>query len=679
MPRYAKLVLWGFGSLLILLVFSVVLLLTVNWNHARPWVSQQLSELVDRPVSINGDLSIQWQWPKTETGWRAWVPWPRIGAEQVVIGNPPWSPQESNMVEAGHFAAQINPLALFDHVIQISTLELGSVQVLLARGRDGQNNWSLKKEDTAPPSDWTFDLQQVALQQVGVHVEDAVSQLDLKTELDTLDSTTPDGYDLGWKAKGRFRRAVIAGAGQSAGVLSLRQGSKPFPFEGNIRIGATTIAVRGSVTRPEALAALDVHLKLKGSTMADLYPILGVALPNTPAYSTEGHLVGVLDRAENRWSYQNFKGTVGSSDLHGTLDYIARKPRSLLSGTLESKLLRFKDLGPLIGVDSSDHKAQSGGAVQPPAGKVLPVEPIHTESWGTMDADVTFTGRKILRNKDLPLDDIRAHIKLNDSVLTLDPLSFGVAGGTLASNIRIDGKAVPLNAKMTISARHLKLKKMFPAAQTMNASFGELHGDASVSARGNSIAALLGHSNGTVQALVSKGTISHLLLETAGLNVANIVIVKLFGDNQVELNCMAADFGIKNGLMTARTFKLDTKDAIVDVTGQISLADERFALDIKPENKSFRIFTLRTPLYVKGTFKNPDVGLYKGPLLARAGAAIVLGVVATPFAALLPLLNPGSSDSNGCNAMLAAVSDKPKVPSARKTKKVLPSHEKRAH
>src|SRR3546814_2017355 len=77
---------------------------------------------------------------------------------------------------------------------------------------------------------------------------------------------------------------------------------------------------------------------------------------------------------------------------------------------------------------------------------------------------------------------------------------------------------------------------------------------------------------------------------------------------------------------------------MIDITGQINLATERLDLDIRPENKTLRIFTLRSPLYAKGTFKNPDVGVQKGPLIARAGAAVVLGVVATPFAALLPLL-----------------------------------------
>src|SRR5690606_1015579 len=121
-------------------------------------------------------------------------------------------------------------------------------------------------------------------------------------------------------------------------------------------------------------------------------------------------------------------------------------------------------------------------------------------------------------------------------------------------------------------------------------------------------------------------------------------------------NCMVSDFSVTDGLMQTRVFTLETEDAIVDVAGQINLATEKIDLDIKPENKTVRIFTLRSPLYVRGTFMDPDVGVHTGPLAVRAGAAIALGVVATPLAALLPLLNVGTGDDHDCGRLLSQAS-----------------------
>src|SRR3546814_13463079 len=96
----------------------------------------------------------------------------------------------------------------------------------------------------------------------------------------------------------------------------------------------------------------------------------------------------MLEGEDDTWRYEGFKGVVGKSDLHGTLVYQVRKPRSMLSGQVASELLRFKDLGPLIGVDSSDVKsADKKSKDRQPANKVLPVAPIDTQAWGVMDAD----------------------------------------------------------------------------------------------------------------------------------------------------------------------------------------------------------------------------------------------------------------------------------------------------
>ncbi|WP_353149932.1 AsmA family protein [Pollutimonas bauzanensis] len=655
MPRYIKIILWACLGVVLTLVLAMLLVATFNWNYAKPWINRQATELAGRPVAIEGDLSVKWLGPAKQGGWRGWVPMPQITAQQITVGNPQDSKLDVNMADIKNLEVVVNPLALLNQTIQIPRLKIESANVHLDRNAEGANNWTFTqpRADKSAPSKWEFDLQTLQLSQARIRVVDAASKLDLDAELDSLEEVGKEGYGIGFKASGSYNDADIKGTGQSGGILSLQSGSDPFPLQGEVKVGETAISIEGSVTRPQQLAGLDVRLKLAGDSMADLYPLTGVALPNTPPYHTEGRLIGSLEGENDVWRYEDFKGSVGKSDLEGTLEYHVRKPRSLLTGEVESKLLRLKDLGPLIGIDTSDVKAsgKDKDKVRQPADKALPVAPISTKAWGTMDADVKFKGVKILRDKDLPLDDIEAHVKLDDRVLALTPLNFGFAGGTLSNVITLNGRSEKIEADMVTSARHLKLKKLFPGAESMNASFGELHGDATLKGQGRSIAELLGYSNGEMKAVVSKGTVSHFLLEAAGLNIANMVLVKLFGDEQVMLNCVAADFRVTNGLMQARVFKLETEDTTVDVTGDVNLRTEKLDLDVRPANKTVRIFTLRSPLYIKGTFKKPDVGVQAGPLVARAGAAVVLGVVATPFAALLPLLNVGTNDSDGCTAL----------------------------
>lgn len=672
MPRYAKLILGVVSVFVLIVVICVVFFATFNWNHARPWVNNQLSELVDRPVQIQGDLSVQWSRPAELKGWRSWVPWPTIRARQITMENAAWSSMEGPMASIDSLALQINPLALADHKVELAEVDIHDAKVLLQRDSPEQNNWTFAKDNNnnQTPSKWTFSVQKVSLDRAAIHLVDTTRNLDIEAALDTLDQPTDEGYGVQWKASGSYNDADFTGGGQAGQVLSLQDGAEPFPLQGEIAVGETVIGVRGSFTRPQALGSLDVQLMLAGASMADLYPILGVVLPNTPPYKTEGRLIAMLEGEEHIWRYEDFQGVVGESDLNGTLIYHQREPRPLLTGKVESKQLRFQDLGPLIGADTSDSKLQgtSNVDVKRPKDKALPVAKISSDSWGVMDADVEFRGRRILHAKDLPLDNITAHVRLQDQVLLLDPLNFGVAGGTLSNTISLDGRPESIKAKVDTSARNLQLKKLFPGAESMDASFGALHGNASLTGQGNSVAQLLGHANGEIKAVISKGTISQFLLEAAGLNVANMVIVKLFGDEQVLLNCMVSDFSVTDGLMQTRVFTLETEDAIVDVAGQINLATEKIDLDIKPENKTVRIFTLRSPLYVRGTFMDPDVGVHTGPLAVRAGAAIALGVVATPLAALLPLLNVGTGDDHDCGRLLSQASESPEAPEPGETR-----------
>jgi hypothetical protein len=388
--------------------------------------------------------------------------------------------------------------------------------------------------------------------------------------------------------------------------------------------------------------------------MARLYPLIGVTLPDTPPYATEGHLKATLGRNGSRYSYQDFRGRVGGSDLAGNLLFVTGGARPKLSGDLHSKLLQFADLAPLIGADSSADKKQRGDGTPQPADKLLPVEPFRTDRWQAMDADVTFTGARIVRGKALPIESLSTHLVMNNGALYLDPLSFGLAGGKVRSNITLDGSRAPMRGVLKLDARHLKLKQLFPTFEPMRTSFGEINGDADLTAQGNSVAALLGSANGELKLLMNDGAISKTLLETAGLNVGNIVIGKLFGDKTVKINCAATDMTATNGLFDMRLFVFDTDDAVINVTGTVNMSTEQLDLDVQPHTKGVRIFSLRSPLYVKGTLKQPDAGVHKGPLLLRGAGAVALGVVAAPAAALLALVAP-SHDNDGDNTCRAVL------------------------
>lgn len=188
----------------------------------------------------------------------------------------------------------------------------------------------------------------------------------------------------------------------------------------------------------------------------------------------------------------------------------------------------------------------------------------------------------------------------------------------------------------------------------MRATVGEVNADVALTASGNSVADLLGTSNGDFKGAVSGGSVSKLMLEEMGLNLGSVVVTRMFGDEQVKLNCLVADFGVQNGLMRSRLFVVDTAEAVINASGTVNLANEKLDLTLKPDARSMRILSLRSPIYVRGTFKDTDVSIDKGSMALRAGGAVALALLA-PVAAIVPLVTTGSGSSpaSQCPALLA--------------------------
>jgi len=668
----------GIGGVVVALLVLVVLVLTLfDWNRLKPTINDKVSAAINRPFEIRGDLGLDWERQRDQGGLAAWVPWPHVHAEDVVLGNPP-DFDDQRMARIARVDAWLSPLPLLSQRVSLPRIQLAGADATLLRRADGRDNWTFDmaagkdSEQPATESSWTVSMDALIFDQANVQFTDATLDADFKLQIDPLGKAVPfsqitgtsvdddassiDDFVFGWTIDGQYKGAPLSGKGKLGGVLALQSASQPFPVQADVRSGSTRVQVAGTIEQPLNFGGASLDLSFSGKSLDNLYQLTGVTLPATPAYATQGHLDVKFDPVKgSRFAYRNFSGNIGESDIAGSLTYKQSSPRPKLTGELVSKQLRFADLAPLVGADSNEHKQARGVESRQPGDKVLPVEPFKTDRWGDMDADVKFTAKRIEHGESLPLTDLYAHVELDAAVLLLDPLRFGVAGGQLNTTLRLEGDKTPMDGRVDMHARRLQLDQIVPAVDALEGSLGQINGDATFSGTGNSVAALLGGGDGRLTVLIDRGAISGNLMELAGLNVGNYIVGKLFGDELVRINCAAADIPINNGLATPNVFVFDTENAIVNITGDSSFADETLDLTITPKSKGPRLFTLRSPLYVRGTFAEPSPGVKAAPLIARGAAAIALGVVATPAASLLALISPTSGEENQCAPVIERI------------------------
>jgi uncharacterized protein involved in outer membrane biogenesis len=158
---------------------------------------------------------------------------------------------------------------------------------------------------------------------------------------------------------------------------------------------------------------------------------------------------------------------------------------------------------------------------------------------------------------------------------------------------------------------------------------------------------MLGTSDGSIAVGMGKGRLSNLLLELAGLDIAEALAFLVGKDKLVTLRCAWAQLDVKDGDVNVGSAAFDTTDTVLYLQGKASLDDEALGLRLVPQPKDMSPLALRTPIDVGGTFKKPKVRPDPGPLLARGAAAAVLFAIAPP-AALLALIETGPGVDTDC-------------------------------
>jgi len=634
------------GYILAVLILAVVLLVIFfDWNWLRHPIERYVTEKTGRVLSIKGNLDVKLGWPES-----------RIQVEDISFANPSWA-QQPLMFSIKRVDGGVHMPQLFERQFWLSTIKLTQPQIFLEQSVDGRKNWLLDRKQTDENSQAKID--RIVLDNGHLSYLDPARKTRIQAALSTRQTVSQGGAsaDIVFNAQGEYQGLPLTASGSGGTVLALSDVTTPYPLDIKATLGHTQLQAAGTVTSLTRFSAVDLNMRLKGQSLDQLYPLIGIALPRTPVYSTHGHL---LHHAK-QWRYEKFAGRIGKSNVAGNIQIDSGGKRPFLSGDLNFKLLDLADLGSPIGVSKQPaSKTAAAAQMQTPAraqpgaaskGDVLPNLPFRTERWKSVDADVKIQADRIQRAKALPIEDLATRVRMNDSVLTLDPLKFGVAGGTLAGAITLNGQHDPIQAKMNIHARKLLLNRLFPTIKLSKTSIGQINGDFDLRGTGSAVSQMLASADGKVVLLVDGGEISKLMLETIGLHIWEILQLKITGDKVVKLNCAVADFDVKKGVMQTRILMLDTHITTITGSGDINLAQETLNLDLVPHTKVMSPLALRSPIYIRGKFGKPDISIDKTKLALRSAGAIALGAI-NPFLAIIPLVDTGPGKNSECGRLI---------------------------
>lgn len=623
------------------IVALIILVCVWDWNWIKGPIERQVQARTGREFDIGGNLDVDLDWTT-----------PTIRADTLRFGNAKWSKQPV-MASADRVEFSIRIWPLLRGQVRIPQLNLQRPVLHLEIGPQRVGNWKFGDggESHAQFSRLWINGGRLSFTDAAKRTDIAVN-VNSRAQGNAGSSVAVDGSGR-WKGN-RFR---MNGTGESP--LELRNRERPYRVDVHATAGTTRAHARGTLVDPVLMRNFDLQLALSGQDMADLYPLLGIVAPNTPPYKLDGRLTREITGATTRtWHYDNFHGVVGDSDLGGDASVATGGDRPYLRANLVSKRLDFDDLAGFVNKapqsgngESINAQLAARAAADRARSRVLPDRPYELDRLRAMDADVRYKAHRINTPK-WPLDNMDTHLRLENGLLRLEPLNLGVAKGQVRAVVRMDARANPIRTRLQVDARGLSLRELVPDAKLAQDVVGRIGGNATLAGTGNSIALMLGSSNGDVAAGMGRGQISALLMELAGIDIAEALKFLVRGDRRIAIRCAFGDFGVSNGVMTARSLAFDTTDTIIIGEGIVSLRDETLRLKLRPRPKDRSLIALRSPLWIDGTFKDPEFHPDYGRIGLRGALALVLGNIAPP-AALLATLELGPGEDAQCGGRYA--------------------------
>jgi AsmA family protein len=616
-------------------VFIIAVVLFFPWNLLRGPIASYFGHQLGRPVAIAGDLNVKLGWT------------PRIQVDDVSIGNAAWS-KDPQMVHVQRMNLRVELLSLLTGVPVVPAVELVEPQVLLEKNSDGAANW-LFGDGQAPD----LRLGTIDVERGVVRYRNPALRADVSVKLQSSPAAADTPASLRFSGDGTFRGEAFSIDGQGLGLSALRKVGDPYQLALHARAGATDVRFAGTVV-PSEVERVKGELRLQGKDLSQLYPIVPLPIPWTPPYKLSGQLA----HREKHWSYRQFKGTVGDSDLGGDFEVDLSQARPSVTADLASRRFDYKDLGGFVGLPPGEPttgvktgEQQRATVRRAASARALPDEPFKLDRFRIADADVKFRGTSVTW-ADAPIDNLTTHLLLKDGVLRFEPLDFGIGGGHVVAKLSLDANREIALTQGDIEVRNVELKQIFPKLASPQGTAGRFGGRASFKTQGNTVAAMFASANGEGAMIMHGGEASTLTLVMTNLDLARAAALLLQGDKTSEIRCAVASFGVANGEMVPNLMVIDTTAVTVNGDGSINFRDEKYDLHLKARSKKASLLALRGPIVVGGTFKAPAIHPDAGQLAARLGAAAGLAAV-TPPLALLALVDFGGAPDVDCRALIA--------------------------
>lgn len=581
--------------------------------------AEQVTARTGRDFRIDGKLS-----------WRV-LPRIAVVADGLALGNAPWGSRKE-MLRVAHAAFELELWPLLQGDIKVGKVELDGVDLLLETDRQGVGNWVLARGEqgaSEPPggrgasrsNSNSIALDAVRLRDVTItyldHRDRGAPQTLALNKLDLDRDGTGSRIVANWTMQRQNWRA----SGQLGAIDTLLADAGDWPFDLELTTDGARIAARGTLLHgisPRS-ARLELDAKLdKPGALAPWTPDAGrLPLPI--------EIKSTLIASSATVKAEPLRISIAGQALAGRAAWRSGDP-SQLDAKFEAGTIDLASVRPNASAGGGGSSASGGKSRDLFGDDKLPFADLPN-----VNAKVGLRIELLRLPSAPPLSAVTANLNLNAGVLRVEPLAFGVAGGTVRASVALNSGAAPhLNAQ--VDASGLSAETLARAAGDAHVRGGRVRLKTALAMTGDTPRALAASADGDVLVSVKDMTLAEGALPS-GPNLLPRLMQILQPQRGVAkattVECAVVRLPLKNGVASVeRSIAAETSDLTFSASGRIDLRDQTLELAIRPDTRKalgLNAAQLASLVVAKGPLRDPKLAIDSG---AAANLALSIGAAA---------------------------------------------------
>jgi AsmA protein len=397
-----------------------------------------------------------------------------------------------------------------------------------------------------------------------------------------------------------------------------------FPVSLQLQAGAATFGLAGGIATPATLSGVALDATISIPDLSALGGLAGTVLPAWKNISAQGTLIdsGGLGLTK-AIGIESLVLTMDHAALGGDASlYFGAEPR--LQAAIKAQQI---DLDPLL-------TALPKNSVLPPAPTLAPAvlpQPAPTPylvpqvtlplaALRSASADVQVSADTIIFN-NAAYTALEGHAVLSNGILSLNPVTAVLPGGSVSGTAVLDAAAEPATVKVAIDAPALALSPFLKALGMPDSATGTVQVGLNASGTGGSLQDIAASVSGQLGLAMVNGIVDGSVLDRLFGDILQTVGLReslLSGQGPVAVRCFALRMDANNGIGNISALTMDSSRLLIQGGGSLNFGNETLGIIVRPQLRVAGT-ELGLPVKIGGSFANPTTSI--APLAAVQGAA----------------------------------------------------------